>query len=113
MIEDVHNRPTNRINARVASRLARAASAEAAIPVISSETTSGTIVICSALSHMPPIGSATAMAPSTQAPPILMLRMPAPRPITRASRIRVGWESFKSVALHDLSHYLAYLHGCR
>ena len=44
---------TNRTIARVVSRPARAASAEAATPVISKATTSGTIVIRSALSHMP------------------------------------------------------------
>ena len=42
--------------ARVARRLALARSAVAAIPVISSEVTRGTIVICNAWSQIVPIG---------------------------------------------------------
>jgi hypothetical protein len=47
---------------RAASLLARAATADAAIPVTNKDTTSGTIVIRKAFNHMPPIGSATPIA---------------------------------------------------
>jgi len=39
--------------------------------------------------------------------------MPIARPRMSASRIRVGWESFKAVALLRKQDYLAYLDGRR
>jgi hypothetical protein len=104
---EAQSKATNRTRARVASLLARAASAEAAMPVTSSATTSGTIVICSAFSHRPPIGSAQPALCATQGAPLQPAATPAPRPRTRASRIRVGCESFKSVALSWLCRYQA------
>ena len=76
--------------ARPARRPALAASAVAAMPTITSETTRGTMVMRSAFSHAPPIGSATDTASSTQPAPEAPLATPAMRPRRRASRMRAG-----------------------
>jgi hypothetical protein len=89
-IELVHRTARKVRIALPARRLARAASAEAAMPVMRSETMSGTMVILSASSHRPPTGFATATASSTHPPSVAALAMPRMSPRARARRIRVA-----------------------
>ena len=75
-----------------AIRPARADSAVWAMPVMSSDTTSGTIVMRRALSHSAPMGSAMSAARPASAGSRLAPAIPSARPRTRARRIRVAFD---------------------
>ena len=77
---------------RAATAPLRAASAVAAMPVTSSEKTSGITVIWSALSQAVPIGCATAATPGTAAGLHAASATPSTSPATSAPRIRVDGE---------------------
>ena len=90
MSELVHNTARMTPSARAATPPARAALAVDAMPVMSSDTTSGTIVMRSPSSHMPPKGSATDTMCGVSAPPDRASPAPSARPTTSARRMRTG-----------------------
>jgi hypothetical protein len=84
--------PSSMMKTSIARRAVRpeaAASLAEVTPITTSDTTSGTTVICKALSQSRPIGCMNAAAVSAVAGEIATRTRPATAPAIRASRTRV------------------------
>ena len=95
--DELHKTTRKQVTEMPASRPTRLACAVLAMPVMSSETTSGTIVILSPFSHSPPINFAGAASVSLQADPCPTA--PRIKPAASATSIGIGFIGSRSFSI--------------